>query len=202
MSNDANAAALAEFNASTAPMSQVRESLNFANGQYDLEVVKLVAEIDDKQGTVYIQGEFKAIAGPGCSPGIAALAVAPVGNIHRERFFIGTEKDKLAQQPETRLNSAGFSRLKGIARVCQVPTNDQPVAQLCSSLLGKQFGNRVESRKYKAKDGSDKEAIGLGRNPTPIGTVPARLDSEAATPGLANGAAKAAVPAGTQFASE
>ena len=73
--------------------------------------------------------------------------------------------------------------LKGIGRVTQVPCNDQPVALLCTSLLGKAFHNRIETRKVKNKEtGEEREYCNFGRNPTPLGIVPAKLDSEAAVP--------------------
>lgn len=176
MSEQDNQAALQEFMQSTVPLSQVRESMNLENGQYDLACIKLEPLTDD-EGKLYFQGEFKVIAGPGCSPKIVSLANAQFGNTHRERFYIGTKDDLFAKLPETRLNSMGFGKLKGIGRACQVPTNDQPVATLVNNLLGKSFSVRVDTTKSK-KDG--KEYCNLGRNPLPIGVTPARLDSEAA----------------------
>jgi hypothetical protein len=198
MSTEANQAALQDFWQSTAPMSQVRENLNPPNGQYDLTVTKLEPQLDDN-GLVFINSEF-TIIGP------ASIANAKVGNTFRPRLYIGTKKDQLAKLPETRINSPGLAVLKGIGRVAQVPCNDQPVAQLCTALLGKSFSNRIETKKVKHKEtGEEKEYCNFGRNPTPIGIVPARLDSEAATPvaaaPVANGAAAEAV-SGAQFGSE
>ena len=190
MSTDANAAALQEFWQSTAPMSQVRENLNPPNGQYDLTCVKLDPAIDDN-GLVYIQGEFK-ITAP------ASIANAKFGSDFRRRFYIGTNEDKLAQKPETRLNSRGFGVLKSIARVSQVPTNDQPVATLCSGLLGKPFSSRIETTKSK-KDG--KEYCDFGRTFSPIGVVPAKLDTEAAAAPVASAAAPNGAAAGATFTS-
>lgn len=195
MSNEANnEQALADFWQSTAPMSQVRENLNPPNGQYDLIVTKLEPKLDDN-GLVYIESEF-TITAP------ASIANAKVGNTFRPRLYIGTTADKLAKLPETRLNSSGFRTLKGIARVTQVPCNDQPVAQLCAAVLNKAFSNRIETSKSK-KDG--KEYCNFGRNPTPLGTVTAKLDSEGAqvtTAPLANGADNTASVSGAQFAAE
>lgn len=195
MSNEANnEQALADFWQSTAPMSQVRENLNPPNGQYDLIVTKLEPKLDDN-GLVYIDSEF-TITAP------ASIANAKVGNTFRPRLYIGTKDDALAKLPETRLNSSGFRVLKGIARVTQVPCNDQPVAQLCAGVLNKAFSNRIETVKSK-KDG--KEYCNFGRNPTPIGVLPAKLDSEGAAVAtaapLANGADTASV-SGATFASE
>lgn len=188
-------AALQEFWNSTLPMSQVRENLNPPNGQYDLLITRLEPKIDDN-GMVFIDTEF-TITAP------ASIASAKVGNTFRPRLYVGTKKDKLAQQPETRLNSPGLSALKGIARVCQVPNNDQPAAQLCAALLSKQFSNRIETKKVTKKNAEGveetKEYCNFGRNPSPLGTIPARLDSEAAgvtaAPVAQNGAAST-VPAG------
>jgi hypothetical protein len=194
MSQEANAAALSEFWNSEAPMSQVRENLNAPNGWYDLVVTKLEPSMDDN-GLIYIAGEF-GITAP------ADMAKGP-GSSHRERFYIGSKKDPQAKLPETRLNSPGFSRLKGLARVCDIPTNDQPVAALCAALIGKSFTNRIETVKVKAKDGSgaEREFCNFGRNPVKLGTVPARLDTANTANGAVAPAAAAATP-GVEFASE
>lgn len=181
MSTEANQAALSDFWQSTAPMSQVRENLNPPNGQYDLVVTKLEPQLDDN-GLVYINSEF-TITAP------ASIANAKVGNTFRPRLYIGSKKDPLAKLPETRINAPGLSFLKGVARVAQVPCNDQPVAQLCAALLGKPFSNRIETKAVKNKEtGETKEYCNFGRNPTPVGVVPAKLDSEGA-------AASATMPA-------
>lgn len=198
MSTEANQAALQAFWNSTAPLSQVRENLNPPNGQYDLVTTKLepaMFEITDKKDgrkveVVGIQGEF-TITAP------ASIANAKVGNVFKRRFYIGTTEDAEAKLPETRLNSSGFSTLKSIGRASQVPTNDQQIAALAANLLGKGFSARIETTKSK-KDG--KEYCDFGRNFSPLGVLPAKLDSEgasatAAPAPVANGAA--AVPAGT-----
>ena len=197
MSTEANQAALSDFWQSVAPMDQVRENLNPPNGDYDLVVTKLEPQLDDN-GLVFINSEF-TITAP------ATIANAKVGNTFRPRLYVGTKKDPLAKQPDTRINSPGLAVLKGIARVTQTPCNAQAVAQLCTSLLGKAFHNRIETKKVKNKEtNEEKEYCNFGRNPTPLGVVPAKLDSESAVPvataPLANGA-DAAV-SGAQFASE
>src|SRR5947207_15426038 len=179
MSTEANQSALADFWQSTVPLSQVRESLNPPNGDYDLVVTKLEPMLDDN-GLVFINGEF-TITAP------ASIANAKVGNTFRPRLYIGTKKDPLAKLPETRINAPGLAVLKGIGRVTQVPCNDQPVALLCTSLLGKAFHNRIETRKVKVKNNltgeeQEREYCNFGRNPLPLGIVKAALDSEAAVP--------------------
>jgi hypothetical protein len=198
---DQNAAALSEFWNSDAPMSQVRENLNPVNGWYDLFIEKLEPQMDDN-GLVFLLGTFKLLAPADYVKGNPAAS-------HRERFYIGTKKDPEAKLPETRLNSPGFSRLKGIARVCDVPTNDQKVATLAAALLGKSFTNRIETAKVKDKvTGADREYCNLGRNPVKLGTVPAKLDGSTSGPAAANGAAPAATaaaasaPAGVAFGNE
>jgi hypothetical protein len=186
MDQQANQAALAEFWNSTAPMSQVRENLNPPNGQYDLLVTKLEPKMDDN-GLVYIESEF-TITGP------ESIASAKVGNTFRPRLYVGSKKDPQAKLPETRLNAPAFSTLKGIARVTQVPCGDQSIAALCAAVLNKGFSNRIESKKTKDKlTGEDREYCNFGRNPTPLGVITAKLDSEAAAvaPVAQNGAAKA-----------
>src|SRR5207244_2027361 len=184
MSTEANQSALADFWQSTVPLSQVRESLNPPNGKYDLVVTKLEPMLDDN-GLVFINSEF-TITAP------AEVANAKVGNTFRPRLYVGTRKDPLAKLPETRINAPGLAVLKGIGRVTQVPCNDQPVALLCTSLLGTAFHNRIETRKVKNKDtGEQREYCNFGRNPTPLGIVPAKLDTEAAVP-----ASAAALPNG------
>ena len=123
MSTEANQSALADFWQSTVPLSQVRESLNPPNGDYDLVVTKLEPMLDDN-GLVFINSEF-TITAP------ASIANAKVGNTFRPRLYVGTKKDPLAKLPETRINAPGLAVLKGIGRVTQVPCNDQPVALLC-----------------------------------------------------------------------
>jgi hypothetical protein len=175
MSTEANQAALSDFWQSTAPMSQVRENLNPPNGQYDLVVTKLEPQLDDN-GLVFIASEF-TITAP------ASIANAKVGNTFRPRLYVGSKKDPLAKLPETRINAPGLSVLKGIARVTQTPCNDQAVASLCTALIGKAASNRIETKKVKNKDtGEEKEYCNLGRNWTPVGVVPAKLDTEGATP--------------------
>lgn len=192
-------AQLAEFYNSAAPMSQVRESLTPPNGQYDLAVTKVepcfVDSTDEHNNPIKLVGlqmELK-ITAP------AEIASMPVGSTYRERFIIGTKKDPLAKLPETRLQSMNLGRLKTILRICQCPTGDMPVAQIAASLLGKAFSNRIETSKSK-KDG--KEYTNLGRNPSPLGILPAKLDSVAAsavvTAPLANGAAAPAATFGAE----
>lgn len=197
MSTEQNASALSEFLDSTVPLSQVRENMNPANGTYNVAVLKLDAKLDD-EGRVYVQGEFNIHAKdtPGTQP-----------QQYQQRFFIGTDKDPLAKLPETRLNSRGFGELKGFARVCDQPTNDQPVKALIANLIGKQFTHRIEERTYKDKQGNQKTAVGFGRTPVKLGSIPARLDG---APGGAaiNGAAGAptvapsATVAGATFGNE
>lgn len=190
-------AALSDFWNSTLPMSQVRESLAPPNGWYNHTILKLEPGMGD-DGVVYIQGSFKSHASE--TPGQVPID-------YQQRFYVGTQKDPQAKQPETRLNSIGLSQLKGIARVCDVPTQDQPTAQLCASLVGKQFTNRIEERKYKDKQGNEKSAINFGRNPVKLGLVPARLDgtplgASVGTNGSIAPAPASAEVAGATFGSE
>lgn len=191
----ANQAALDEFWKSTAPMSQVRENLNPPNGQYDLLVSKLNPKEDDN-GLVYLESEF-TITAP------ASIANAKVGNTFRPRLYIGSKKDPKAKLPETLLNAPGLSLLKGIARVTQVPCGDQAIGALCAALLNKGFSNRIESKKSKDKvTGEEKEYCNFGRNPSPLGVIPAKLDSEgAAVPTTAQNGNAAAI-AGAAFGAE
>jgi hypothetical protein len=182
MSLDAQAqASLAEAWQNTpTPYSQIKTSLNPEKGQYDFTVGKLEPSLD-KSGMYCIVGEFPITA--------PASAAAGPGATYKRTLYVGTKKDKLASQPETRLNSPGLRFLKQIAVAAQVPVIDQSDAALCTSITGKAFGCRIEETSYADPKGTIDSTTGavrqvkgsdFGRNVTPAGIIPARLDREAA----------------------
>lgn len=186
--SDQNQQALADFwNNTELPLTQVRENMNPANGWYDITIVKLDPMTDDQNdGMFYIQGEFSCVSKAGD---------VEIKAQHRERYYLGTHEDPKCQQPATLLNCAGLSRLKAIARVTDVPANNQKPAALAAALIGKQYTNRIETTPGKGKN-ANREFCNQGRNPVKLGVVPAKLDGAT----VANGQAGAATSAGTQSA--
>lgn len=191
MNEQEQQAALAEFWNSTAPMSQVRERSGLPNGWFDFFVTKLDPKLDDN-GLIYIERQLTVTA-----------PVETKDRRHTDRLYIGTHKDPQAKLPETRLNSSGYSTLKTMGRVTDVPCGDDiPNAQLCGSLLNKSFTGRIETQKDK-KDPT-KEYTNLVRT-VKLGAVPARIDGSAVEAGTsANGAAAPVSPevAGATFGTE
>lgn len=180
MSNEQDQAALAEaWSGTVTPYSQIRDTLGLEGGQYDFLVGKLEPQFD-KNGLYCIAGEFPV--------------TAPTGFQHpyKRTLYVGTKKDPQAKLPETRLNSPGLRFLKNIAKANNIPTNDQSDAALCASINGRAFGCRVEETTYKDANGQDKKGSDFGRNVTPAGMIPARLDKQpvqsAAPAAQANGA--------------
>jgi len=154
----------------TRPYSQMKDFTGPTKGQYDF-VVSRLEPTSDRNGLYCIVGEF------------AIQAPAGFQFPFKRTLYVGTHKDKLADLPETCLQSPGLNFLRKIAKVNHIPTNDQPDAQLCQALIGRAFGCRLEEGKpYTAKDGTTRVGLEFGRNVTPAGTIPARLDEVAATP--------------------
>ena len=187
--SEVNQALLDAWNQTT-PYSQIKDSLGITAddaGQFDF-VVKSLTPTESKpsansDGGIYcIEGEF------------GVLAPAGFTFPYRRTLYIGTKKDKMAQLPETRLNSPGLRFLRNIAKANHLPTNDQSDAQLCTSLMGKAFGCRIEARPY-TQNGVEKKGTDFGRNVTPAGMIPAKLDSvgaAATAPAGTNGSATTA----------
>lgn len=187
--NDQNAAALAEANGIVTPFSQVRTSLGITAddaGQFDFVVGKVEPQMNEKNGLYCVEGEFPV--------------TAPAGFAfpYKRTLWIGTHKDPKALLPATRLNSPGIRFLTAIAKANGIPTNDQSVPAICKAITGRAFGCRIEKSTYKNAAGEEKHGTEFGRNVTPAGRVPAKLDRQSAAP-LANGSA---MPTGTQFAAE
>jgi len=177
------------------PYSQIKtDGFNPEPGQFDL-TVKTLSPLTAENGMYAIKGEFT----------IDAPTTSHVKTYTRT-LYVGTKKDNMAQLPETRLNSPGLRFLKAVAAANKVSTNDQSDAALCKAITGKKFGCRIEETSYTDRNGNEKKGSDFGRNVTPVGTVPARLDREAAQPRV-NGQAgpvvtpTANVPAGA-FAAE
>ena len=182
-SPEQNAALAAAFNTVT-PYDQIRVGSAFEKGQFDFTVATLVPSTD-KSGLYVI------------TIGLAANAPASIanlpnkGNVFTRTLYIGTHKDKLAELPDTRLNSPGLRFLKQIAEANKLPTNAQSDAQMCAQLLGRQFGVAlVDGKPYQDPkdptnpDGTKKMKPGgleFGRTVTPAGLIPAKLEREAAT---------------------
>lgn len=186
MSNEQNQAALAEaWSGTVTPYSQIKDQLGLEGGQYDFLVGKLEPQLD-KNGLYVIAGEFPVLA--------------PAGFQHpyKRVLYVGTKKDNLARLPDTRLNSPGLRFLKNIAKVNELPTNDQSDAALCASINGKPFGCRIEETTYKDANGNEKKGSDFGNNVTKVGLIPAKLDR---TP-LAAVAAAPAAAAGASFGTE
>jgi hypothetical protein len=177
MSTDGTIAA--ELNAAwsgvVTPFSQVRTNANPDNGVYDLFITKIEPRTEPKKGRYVIQVGLKILAP-------AEVASSPL-NTFNPTFFIGTEEDLFATQPETRKKSMGYSGLKKIAAACGVPANDQTDAALCAALLNKSFTCRIETKG---------EYCNLGRNPVKLGAIPAKLDAVQAS--ALNGSAAVATP--------
>jgi len=173
VSNEANQAALAEaWSGTVTPYSQIKDSLGLEGGQYDFLVGKLEPTLD-KNGLYCIAGEFPVLAPTGFQ------------QPYKRTLYVGTHKDKLAKLPETRLNSPGLRFLKNIAKANDLPTNDQSDAALCAQITGRAFGCRVEETEYES-NGVKKKGSDFGRNVTPAGAIPAKLDKVAAAP-MSNG---------------
>ena len=173
------------------PYSQIRTSFDPLPGQYDWLVVALNPGKDREKYAIL--AEFKILAP-------ASAATGP-GSTFKRTLYVGTNKDPLAQLPETRLQSGTLRFLKQIAAANKLSTGDQADAQLCHSLLGQAFGCRINERKYVDRTGQDRIGADFGRNVTPVNTLPAKLDIEAATlasPPVANGSGLV----GTTFSTE
>lgn len=166
------------WNGTVTPYSQIQDGGGITEtGQYDFLVGKLEPTIA-ANGMYAIVGEFPVQAPTGFN--------FPF----RRTLYIGTQKDKLAALPETRLNSPGLRFLKNIAKANNIPTNDQSDAALCQAIVGRAFGNRVVTGKpYTGKDGKQRTGLEFGRNVTPAGLIPAKVDNEQAVSAPASEAA-------------
>jgi len=185
------AAALAAAFNTTTPYDQVRTGTAFEAGQYDFTILALQPEAD-KNGLYMIRMEAKCDAPHEIAalPGKASVLVRSI--------YIGSKVDKMATQPDTRLNNVGLGFLKKIAEANKLPANAQTDAQMCAQLVGKRFGIALIETEY-TRDGKTNKGIDFGKTVTPAGTIPAKLNRVAAG---ANGAATpAAAPAqGASFA--
>lgn len=193
-----NAALAAAFNTVT-PFSQIRTESPFEKGQYDFSVLAITPGTD-KSGLYTLTCELKTIA-----PSAIANLPGKAG-VFKRTLYVGTHKDKMAELPETRLQSSAYRFLKGIAEANKLPANDQSDAAFVASLLGKQFGVAlVEGKPYQDKnkplndDGTKNMKAGgleFGRTITPVGVIPAKLEREASS---ATSAPAAAAPVGATF---
>lgn len=194
MSNDEK---LAEaWSGTVSPYSQIKDSLGITAddaGQFDFVVGSLKPETGENNGLYCIVGEFPVTAPSGFA--------FP----YKRTLWIGSKKDKMAEQPSTRLNSPGLRFLRAIAKANNVPTNDQSDAALCAAITGRAFGCRIEATTYEGRNIDPttgklevKKGTEFGRNVTPAGLIPAKLDKQKVATPLSNGS----IPAGTQFASE
>lgn len=175
-----NQALAAAWNTVT-PFDQIRTGSAFEAGQYDFTVLGLTPELD-KNGlyTIKIEAKCDAPAEIATLPGKAGVFV--------RSLYVGTKKDHLAEQPDTRLNSPGLRFLKAIAEANKLPCNGQADAAMCSQLLGKRFGIALVETEYE-KDGKKNKGIDFGRTVTPAGTIPAKLNRTAAGAAAAPAAA-------------
>lgn len=160
MSEAEQAAELNEAWAGTVtPWDQIRTEFGLEAGQYDFRVKALTPAIANN-GLYVINGEFE----------VAAPAGFPVC---KRTLYIGSKKDPMAKDPQTRLNSPGLRFLLQIAKANKLATNPQTDAQLCATLIGTGFGNHLVKREYQANDGTTRKTSEFGNNVTPIGIVPA-----------------------------
>lgn len=181
------------FAGQVTPYDEITNLPQWGGGQYDWLVNKLEAGLSDK-GLYVIHGEF------------TATAPAGFGTPFKRTLYIGSNKDPLAELPDTRKNNSTLRFLKNIAKVNSLPTNNMSDQAMCTSILGKAFGCRLEERKYKNAAGEERTGTDFGRNVTPAGMLPAKLDKPQVTEGAAtaNGHANgaAALPAGVGFGTE
>lgn len=182
------AALSAAFNTTT-PYDQVRTGTAFEAGQYDLTILALTPEAD-KNGLYTIKMEAK------CDAPHEIAALPGKASVLTRNIYIGSKADKMAEQPDTRLNNVGLGFLKKIAEANKLPAGAQSDAQMCAQLIGKRFGIALVENEY-TKDGKTQKGLDFGRTVTPAGTIPAKLNRVAAS----NGAAGQPVAAPTSGAS-
>ena len=187
-----NPALAAAFNTVT-PYDQVRTDSAFEKGQFDFGVFALTPGVD-KNGLYTATIELKTIA-----PASIAALPGKVG-IFKRTLYLGTHKDKMAELPDTRLNSPGYRFLVSIAKANNLPVTAQSDAAMFVQLLGKQFGVAlVQGDDYDdPKNPGKKKKGGLefGRTVTPVGVIPAKLEREASA---ATAAPAGAAPVGAKF---
>lgn len=174
------------------PYDQIRTGSAFEKGQYDWKVEQLTPG-KDKNGLFTITVETRALAP-------ASIANLPgKASLFTRTLYVGNHKDKMAEQPDTALNNGADRFLKAIAEALKLPCNGQSRQQMCQQLLGKQFGCRIdEGKPYKDAQGKEKPGgLEFGRNITPVGVIPAKLDREGAA---MSAVTAAAAPAGSTFA--
>lgn len=187
-------AQLVEFWNSEAPLDQVRATSDFeiAAGFYNHTAVSF--KPTSYNGMAIIEAEITSHAAD--TQGARPFT-------RKWNLFIGTNADPQAQLPETRLNSSGYSLLKGWAEAVGVPANKQPNATLCAALTGKQWTQKLGLGSKSKKTG--KQYTEFRGKAVKVGTVPAKLDSDAARPAVAtpapNGALNPAL-AGATFGTE
>lgn len=93
-------------------------------------------------------------------------ALAPLENlVHFERFFIGTDDDPDATDPQTWTASFGFKQLVRMCRKAKVQSASAEVVdmdQLCSEASDHEFDGKVTSRLYTDKvTGEQRTAVGI-----------------------------------------
>jgi len=192
-----NAALAAAFNTVT-PFSQIRTESPFEKGQYDFAVAAITPGTG-KNGLYALTVELKTLA-----PSTIAVLPGKAG-VFKRTLYVGTHKDKMAELPDTRLQSSAYRFLKSIAEANKLAAGDQSDAQFVASLQGKTFGvalvqgNDYEHKTEKNPDGTAKKVKGgleFGRTITPQGVIPAKLEREASA---ATAAPAAAAPVGATF---
>lgn len=185
MTEAEQAAALAEvWSGTVVPLSQISTAVGLEAGQYDFVVKSLTPQIA-KNGMYAILGEFEVVNPSGFPKFVRTL-------------YIGTGKDNLARDPQTMLNCPSIKFLKRIAQANNLQVSDATLASLCTSLIGKTFGNHVEAGDDYIKDGVKKKGgSDFGQNVTPIGVVPATGPDRLRTlNGAGSAAPAAAAPTG------
>lgn len=186
-----NNAALAAAVNTVTPFSQVRTESAFEKGQYDFSVLAITPGTD-KNGLYTLTVELKTIA-----PATIANLPGKAG-VFKRTLYVGTHKDKMAELPETRTSSSAYRTLVAIAKANNLPTNDQTDLQMIAQLQGKQFGVAlVQGKDYKDAQGNTKPGgLEFGKTFVPVGTIPAKLEREAAS---AAAAPAGAAPVGATF---
>jgi hypothetical protein len=187
----------AAWSGTATPYSQIKESLAPDPGQYNFVFEELKPTMaKTKAGVKCYAIEVKVkFTGP------PEVAQGP-GSTYTRTMYVGGVKDPLAAQPDTRINNATLRWLKMAAKAAQVPCAvDQTDAALCASLLGKQISCRIDAHEYE-DNGTKKTGYDFGRNPVPVGAVPAKLDGKKGSAGSEAVATAAAggAPAQTAFA--
>ena len=81
------------------------------------------------------------------------------GQVHYERFYIGTDEDPQGNSPDTWTQKAG--RLKKCAEGACVPFTGQNPAVVFQQMLGKQLCMKINHRPYTDNDGKPQTAANV-----------------------------------------